>query len=511
MANCVDLNNVHDAEEDDAEEVGTDCDLDERPGTPDELIEMANSASKELLPFKSKARYEQTLREFKNWQETKKTTSNSERVLLSYFSELKGLKGKLSPATLWSRFSMLKATLKIYEHVDIGSYTSLTAFLKVQLKGHKPKKAKVLTEVELRRFIEEAPDHVWLDVKVACIFAIFGCCRSHEFPSIEMSDITRYPDMYYVDIKETKTSTPNAFAITEPLVSVVKRYENLRPPKATSNRFFLNFQNGKCTVQVIGKNKFYQMPRRIAEFLKLPDVDRYTGHSFRRSSSTLYANTGASIESVKRHTGHKSTKICESYIEDCIENKRKRGNEIMSALNNAWPPTARPSSSSEATTDSGSRRSVTTSSASSTSAPVEDRHSVDFRTIASGFSSADTNNRSENRRLSLSSTSSSEAISDPGNRRSVTTSSASSASAPVDDRHSVNASTFSAGRTTESPNRTDSMDVALSQEMVSADFGDTTAHVNTFESTELSTQSIMAKMHKQMIFYKCDNLTLNLK
>ncbi|KAG4079588.1 hypothetical protein HA402_011539 [Bradysia odoriphaga] len=149
------------------EVIGSDSELDERSGTPDELIEMANSATKDLLPVKSKARYEQTFCEFKNWQKTKNTTSNSERVLLSYFS---ALKGKLSPGTLWSRFSMLKSTLQIYEDVDIGTYSSLAAFLKQQLKDYNPKRAKVLTETELRRFIEEAPDIAWLDVKKPRVF-----------------------------------------------------------------------------------------------------------------------------------------------------------------------------------------------------------------------------------------------------------------------------------------------------------------------------------------------------
>ncbi|KAJ6642529.1 Prolyl 4-hydroxylase subunit alpha-1, partial [Pseudolycoriella hygida] len=175
--------------------------------------------------------------------------------------------------------------------------------------SYEPKKAKVLTEMELRRFIDEAPDVAWLDVKVVCIFAIFGACRSHEFPQILTSHITRYDDLYHIEIKDTKNTKPNRFAITEPLLGYVRRYEALRPAQATTDRFFINYRNEKCTVQVIGKHKFYQMPHRIAEFLNLPDLDLYTGHSFRRSSTSLYANTGAIIEAVKRHTGHSSSKF----------------------------------------------------------------------------------------------------------------------------------------------------------------------------------------------------------
>lgn len=94
-----------------------------------------------------------------------------------------------------------------------------------------------------------------------------------------MSDIARYDDMYYVTIpaQNTKTNRENSFAIRGSMLDIVRKYENLRPANVTSDRFFLNYQKGKCTVQVIGKSKFYKMPGRIAAYLNLPDAHRYTG------------------------------------------------------------------------------------------------------------------------------------------------------------------------------------------------------------------------------------------
>ncbi|KAG4074943.1 hypothetical protein HA402_009368 [Bradysia odoriphaga] len=229
---------------------------DARPGTPDELVNAADEASKDLLPSKSKDRYQQVYNNFQKW----KAVKNAMGV-------------KSAPSTLWAQYSMLKSTMKIYDSVDISKYASLIAYLKKKYKGHVPKKAKILTEQELRTFIETAPDVAWLDVKIACIFAIFGACRSHELPNIRMDDIIRYDDMFYVTVKDddTKTGYGNGFAITPPLLDKVKSYENLRPPNAKSDRFFLNFQQGKCFNQVIGVNKFYKMPQRIAAFLNLPD------------------------------------------------------------------------------------------------------------------------------------------------------------------------------------------------------------------------------------------------
>ncbi|KAJ6649579.1 hypothetical protein Bhyg_04817, partial [Pseudolycoriella hygida] len=120
---------------------------DQRPGTPDELIEIADNASKELLPAKSKQRYLQVYKSFQKWKHSKEATKSK------------------CASILWSHYSMLKATLKIYEKVDISNYLSLSAFL-----------------------------------KVASIFATFGASRSHEFVTIRMNDIKRYDDMYYVII-----------------------------------------------------------------------------------------------------------------------------------------------------------------------------------------------------------------------------------------------------------------------------------------------------------------------
>lgn len=57
------------------------------PNTPPELLETAQEVVDNLLPEKSKCRYNSTYENFIRWQKEKKTTSFSENVLLSYFSE----------------------------------------------------------------------------------------------------------------------------------------------------------------------------------------------------------------------------------------------------------------------------------------------------------------------------------------------------------------------------------------------------------------------------------------
>ncbi|CAB0042187.1 unnamed protein product [Trichogramma brassicae] len=65
---------------------------------------------------KSAERYNITYEEFLEWQRNNNTTCMDENVLLVYF---KDLAVNLKPSTLWSRWSMLKATLSIRYKIDL--------------------------------------------------------------------------------------------------------------------------------------------------------------------------------------------------------------------------------------------------------------------------------------------------------------------------------------------------------------------------------------------------------
>lgn len=77
--------------------------------------------------------------------------------------------------------------------------------------------------------------------------------------------------------------------------------------------------------QPIGKNTFGQLPRKIAEYLRLPDANLYTGHCFRRTSAFLLADSGASIDLLKRHGGWKSSTVAEGYVENLLNQKKNAG------------------------------------------------------------------------------------------------------------------------------------------------------------------------------------------
>lgn len=158
---------------------------------------------------------------------------------------------------------------------------------------------------------------------------IMGACRANEMHNMNIEDIQDLGSTMLVTIPNTKTKIVRQFTITGQFYYICKKYINLRPAD-TSTSFFLNFQNGKCTVQKIGINKFAAMGKQIATFLNLPQPEMYTSHTFRRSS--LLVDTGADIMALKRHGGWKSASVAEGYVDDSVTRKTNTANKILQSV-----------------------------------------------------------------------------------------------------------------------------------------------------------------------------------
>ena len=109
---------------------------------------------------------------------------------------------------------------------------------------------------------------------------------------LSVDDVLNRGDIMVVKLRDTTTKTTRVFTVEGEFLKKVMEYQSLRTKKITSKRFFINYRDGRCTNQAIGKNKLGGMPREVAEFLKLPNPEQYTGNSFRKSSAILCANQG---------------------------------------------------------------------------------------------------------------------------------------------------------------------------------------------------------------------------
>ncbi|KAJ8915939.1 hypothetical protein NQ315_016614 [Exocentrus adspersus] len=124
------------------------------------------------------------------------------------------------------------------------------------------------------------------------------CCESTNLKSTDVKDAGSY---LLVSIPDTKTGISRKFTIIE--------------------EGFCIHMNQKCTFQPVGINTLAKVPSIVASFLNLPNEELYTGHCMRRTSTTLLANKGPDLTTIKRHGGWKSSAVAESYIEVSISNK----------------------------------------------------------------------------------------------------------------------------------------------------------------------------------------------
>ncbi|KAJ8921715.1 hypothetical protein NQ315_010625 [Exocentrus adspersus] len=173
-------------------------------------------------------------------------------------------------------------------------------------RGYKPKKAAILERAHIEEFLTRACDKEYLMIKVALIMGISGACRCCELTNLKSTKSTDVKDAgsyLLVSIPDTKTSISRKFTIIE-------------------ERF--------CPV---GINTLATVPSIVASFLNLPNAQLYTSHCMRRTSTTLLANKGADLTTIKRHGGWKSSAVAESYIEDSISNKLDIARKVQGESN----------------------------------------------------------------------------------------------------------------------------------------------------------------------------------
>ncbi|XP_043473405.1 uncharacterized protein LOC122505688 [Leptopilina heterotoma] len=162
--------------------------------------------------------------------------------------------------------------------------------------------------------------------------------------NLKVQDIENLGNKYLVSITDTKNDKPRQFIVGEMFYDKVNSYSSLRPNDEFTDRFFVQYNKGKCIRQVIGRNKFGEIPQLIAEYLKLPNSKLYTGHCFRRTSATLLANSGASVTLLRQLGGWTSSNIAEGYVENSMTNRQQIFERIIHEAAQVKPSTSKNSS-----------------------------------------------------------------------------------------------------------------------------------------------------------------------
>lgn len=167
------------------------------------------------------------------------------------------------------------------------------------------------------------------------IMGIAGALRSDELVKLTVDDVQDLGSTILVSVNNTKNHVNRAFTIVSKencaidFVVICKKYMVLRKENTDHRRFFVCYRNNKCSTQPVGKNTFGGLPKQIASYLNLPNPSSYTGHCFRRSSTSFLADSGVEIGVIKRHGGWKSDTVAEGYIENSLVNKKLISEKIL--------------------------------------------------------------------------------------------------------------------------------------------------------------------------------------
>jgi integrase len=297
--------------------------------TPPGVRDLAAEATERLQPAKSKERYEKTYHDFIDWCKGKNIAEGpyTENMFLAYMGELSK---KYASTTLWTIFSMLKKMLLIKNSQDINSMKKVVAFLKRQSSDHTTKKASIFSRELIQKFMAEARDEDFLHIKVAILLGLYGACRKSELLALTIEDITKSGDYLMVNINDSKTG-PRSFALApsnDPSMNILRYYQLYieKRPTNSPSKLFINYKNGKCTRQPIGKNTLAKYPFLVAQFLALPNPSEYTSHALRRSAATWMSDSGIDLINLKRFGGWKSDTAAQGYIAQSEGNKKKLAN-----------------------------------------------------------------------------------------------------------------------------------------------------------------------------------------
>jgi hypothetical protein len=131
-----------------------------------DVEESAALAVNELLPVKSRKKYDKAYQQFEDWCREKRVRDITEEVLLAYFEQKSK---KLKGSTLWSLFSMLRSTIQLKKNIEIKKYASLITFIKRKSTGQVSKKSNIFTKQKIEKFNDEDKGDFYVIQKITVL------------------------------------------------------------------------------------------------------------------------------------------------------------------------------------------------------------------------------------------------------------------------------------------------------------------------------------------------------
>ena len=109
---------------------------------------------------------------------------------------------------------------------------------------------------------------------------------------------------------------------------MIDSYKGKVQNASSETRFFRRETKDVYGETLLGKHFFYQLPRKIARFLEVPNADSFTGHSMRRTAATWLANEGFTTMEMQKFGQWKSATVAEGYVENSVTARLEYANAI---------------------------------------------------------------------------------------------------------------------------------------------------------------------------------------
>jgi integrase len=204
--------------------------------------------------------------------------------------------------------------------------------------------------------------------KIVIIIGIFTLARGQELADMRWEDVVeseRYTG-YEVTLHRRKTAASRALqhllvpfdALGLDFRSMFEIYKS-QSPKTTGPLF--------TTTQgvPVGRSTLAEAPRSVAQFLKLPDADGYTGHGLRAAGAMQLANNGASSVEIMMYGNWSSESASRGYLRESLASAAK-----AAALINGKSEVSTPALPAPAESPPGAVVSTTIAAAPTSSAPL---------------------------------------------------------------------------------------------------------------------------------------------
>ena len=285
----------------------------------------------------SAAVYEKWWRRYNEYADGRSSSTNDVKTFMNWLCTMKQSK-EFAPATIISAGSCVNSKMKLNFDVNFMDHVLVKDIMKRLQKESAPKQASVFTMEQIEMFVLNAPETLDIRIKkIAALVAIQGALRISEVVNIGYDDVTFLNNgSVSIRIKCSKTDQAS-FTVSLLRQTLMRNYvpscgwrTYMELIETKNGRLFRSATKaGKLGRQPIGVNSMAAIPRFIATFLELPNVDEFSGHSFRRTSATLLSEKGMGLLELKQYGRWKSMAVCERYVDNTVLKKMKTSNLLQ--------------------------------------------------------------------------------------------------------------------------------------------------------------------------------------